>query len=198
MTTPDRRLETHPRTEPKRLQLTQPQRTETNPISNLHKTWLQRIENDWPQLCVKALEELSSREDAVLTVPNTNEADLDERFQFRKSDIRLYIINMGTQSDIRAMFNYFEVGTAVEVEEPRKQHEEEFFDVTRLELLQTYVAIHTLLDMSVRVGKNKRKLRKGVRPKKKNVPSDERTLQMLDRLMRQKPYKGGPLMTVKT
>jgi len=63
--------------------------------------------------------------------------------------------------------------------------------------LQVYVAIHALLDMSTEVGKRRRRLIKGRKKERLSKPTDEKTMLMLDKLMRQRPYKGGPLMTVK-
>ena len=174
-----------------------PLRTETQPSSNVHKAWVEAIDANWPQLSRAAFKALGAHEDAVLNPELVSETDLQERFQFRKSDVRLYILNMGTQSDIKAAFSFFQVGKAIETEEPRKQHEEQFYDVTRLQLLQVYVAIHALLDMSTKVGKGRRRLIGGRKKERLSEPTDKKTFLMLDKLMRQRPYKGGPLMAVR-
>ena len=144
-----------------------------------------------------AFKALEPQEDMVLNPELVSKTDLQERFQFRKSDIRLYILNMGTQSDIKAAFSFFQVGQTIETEESKKQHDEQFYDVTRLQLLQLFVAIHALLDMSTKVGKRRRRLIGGRRKERLSEPADKKTVLMLDKLMRQKPYKGGPLMTVR-
>jgi len=173
-----------------------PLRTGAQPSSNVHKAWVEAININWPQLSRDAFKNLKSQEDQVLSPELVSKTDLQERFHFRKSGIRLYILNMGTQSDIKAAFSFFQVGKALEIEEPRKQHEEQFYDVTRLQLFQVYVVIHALLDMTTKVGR-RRRLIKGRKKERLSKPTDEKTMLMLGKLMRQKPYRGGPLMTVR-
>src|SRR3989344_1066607 len=84
-----------------------PLRTGAQPSSNVHKAWVEAIDTNWPQLSRAAFKALESQEDAVLSPELVSKTDLQERFQFRKADIRLYILNMGTQSDIKAAFSFF-------------------------------------------------------------------------------------------
>lgn len=166
-------------------QITFPPRTDNNP-GVFDRGWIDEINFNWPTFRTVALELLSTRTDS----PNINllpitESDLYNEFILPKPVLRDEIINMRGK-DLRYIYRYFALGKEIGSDD----NQEPLLRIKRMEMLQLYIAAFA----------RKYLLLKHAVPEVQYTElsyEESSAFAYLNRLMRTKPERGGPLLNAR-
>lgn len=169
-----------------------PSRTDRKPTRGFESKWINSVTSRWPVYRKVAIEWLAARPtfhegvDLLLF----DEKSLNEEFTLSKSEIRT-MLKIKRKDDAMYTYRYFALGREI----GKDVNQSAILSITRRELLQLYIATYARKYMNWQVQEGSF-VRRTYSVRVQNDDEDG-TFDRLDRLMKEKPEHGGPLMTVR-
>ena len=162
-----------------------PRRTGMNPKHGIDRMWLSTVTSDWPTFREAAIDWLATRPGSTaVDLLSLDDRSLNEEFTLLKSEIRRKILKVRESKDVQNVHHFFILGEKV----GEGVTQESILRITRREMLQLYIIVYA----------RKYLIWKYLETPAPDVNTDESSLfDHIDKIMRAKPYRGGPLLNVR-
>jgi len=197
-TAPDGFLSKNPDLKPYVEKIPFPKRTEKSPSGVTDRIWVNGFTSNWTHFRDTAIDWLATRGPAEIDLLLFDNKSLNEEFRLSKPAIRKNVLRIRKMEDLRDVYRFFSLGREV----GKNEIGETILSITRKELLQLCIAAYSrkylLLQRRNQLASNtasnlSSESSWGVNPAA--AVDENEFFAHVDKIMRMKPERGGPLFS---